>query len=326
MTKIRVGLFFGGVDQEREVSRESAVTVRAHLDQTKYEVVNIEILSEEKFMLNGTETSFDDVCEYIDIAVLALHGLFGEDGTLQRLLDEHLIPHTGSDALASAVSFSKLLTKEVFERFDIKTPVYEKVTRDECATKTACKKKAGELFMSFPQPCVVKPTAAGSSLGVSICNTIDEINQGLYKAFEIGDKVVVEEYISGCEATVGVIDDFRDQDIYALPAVEIIPPVEKGFFDFETKYNGTTQEICPAVLSDKVAKELGDIASKVHKTLHLKDYSRTDFIIHPTRGIFALEVNTLPGMSAESLFPKELKAVGVSISDFLDHIIQRNLK
>ena len=326
MTKIRVGLFFGGVDQERDVSKKSSQTVRSNLDKTKYDIVEIEILPGELFAIRGKEIDFDDVCSRIDIAVLALHGLFGEDGTLQRLLDENLIPHTGSDALASAVSFSKLLTKEVFERFSIKTPVYEKVTQEECVNKTACKKKAGELFMTFPQPCVVKPTSAGSSLGVSICNTIDEIAAGLYKAFQIGDKVVVEEYISGCEATVGVIDDFRDQDVYALPAVEIIPPVDKDFFDFETKYDGTTKEVCPAIFPDSLHKELSDIAIKAHKTLHLKDYSRTDFIIHPTRGIFALEVNTLPGMSAESLFPKELAAVGISISEFLDHIIQRNLK
>ena len=325
MTKIRVGLFFGGVDQEREVSKKSASTVRRNLNKDTYQVVNIEILPGETFVIRGKELEFDEVCSRIDIAVLALHGLFGEDGTLQRLLDEHMVPHTGSDALASAISFSKLLTKEVFERFSIKTPAYTKATKEECPNKTACKAKAGELFMTFPQPCVVKPTSAGSSLGVSICSTAAEIAEGLHKAFQIGDKVVIEEFISGCEYTVGVIDDFRGQEIYPLPAVEIIPPVDKDFFDFETKYDGTTQEICPAVLSDKIAKELGNIASKVHKALHLKDYSRTDFIIHPTRGIFALEVNTLPGMSSESLFPKELKAVGIPMSEFLDHIITRNL-
>ncbi len=325
MKKTRVGLFYGGVDQEREVSKKSAQTVRTNLDTAKYEVVSVEILPEETFAIAGKEMPFEKICSNIDIAVLALHGLFGEDGTLQRLLDENMVPHTGSDALASAVSFSKLLTKDVFERFNIKTPAYTKATRDECPNKTACKIKAGEIFMSFPQPCVVKPTSAGSSLGVSICNSVVEITEGLHNAFQIGDKVVIEEFISGCEATVGVIDEFRDQDVYALPAVEIVPPVNKEFFDFETKYDGTTQEICPAVLSEDVAQELGDIATKVHKTLHLKDYSRTDFIIHPTRGIFALEVNTLPGLSAESLFPKELNAVGILMEEFLDHIIQRNL-
>ncbi len=324
MNKIRVGLFFGGVDQEREVSKKSAQTVRANLDKNKYEVVQVEILPGEVFVIMGEKLLFEEVCQRIDIAVLALHGLFGEDGTLQMLLDENMVPHTGSDALSSAVSFSKILTKEVFERFSIKTPAYVNVLRDECENKTACVVKAGEIFTSFPQPCVVKPTSAGSSLGVSICNSKAEIAEGLHKAFQIGDKVVVEEYISGCEATVGVIDDFRDQDVYSLPAVEIIPPVGR-FYDDETKYDGSTRKVCPAQFPDKLNKDLADIATKVHKTLHLKDYSRTDFIIHPTRGIFALEVNTLPGLSSESLFPKELKTVGISMKEFLDHIIERNI-
>jgi len=326
MNKKRVGLFYGGVDNEREVSKKSADTVRRNLDKEKYEIVNIEIMPGEIFVIKNKEVSFDQVCEKIDIALLALHGLFGEDGTLQRLLDEHLVPYTGSDALASAVSFSKLLTKDVFTKFNIKTPTYIKVTSASCATKQGCLDQAGTIFSTFPQPCVVKPTCAGSSLGVSICNSKQEIADGLYKAAQIGDRIVVEEYIPGCEVTVGVIDGIRDQKTYVLPAVEIIPPVEKPFFDFETKYNGTTQEICPAVLDEQVTKQLSEITKKIHTSLYLKDYSRTDYIIHPTRGIFALEVNTLPGMSAESLFPKELKAVGITMSEFLDHIITRNLK
>ncbi len=324
MKKIRVGLFFGGVDQEREVSINSAQTVREHLDTNKYTVKNIEIMPDESFVVDGVATSQDEACAGIDVAVLALHGLFGEDGTMQRLLDEHSVPHTGSDALASAVGFSKLLTKKVFDNFKIQTPTYIQADRDECTTPQELSDKAGEIFSTFPQPCVIKPTSAGSSLGVSICGNKTEIKAALKKAFAIGKLVVIEEYIEGCETTVGVIDGFRGEEIYALPAVEIIPPTGR-FYDEETKYDGSTMKKCPAQFEEEVKEKLADIARKVHSSIHLKDYSRTDFIIHPRRGIFALEVNTLPGMAEQSLFPRELAAVGISISEFLDHIIQRNL-
>lgn len=324
MNKIKVGLFFGGVDRERDISKRSADFVRQHLDPEKYIVQNIEILPNETFLLNGAPADIDKICLQIDIALLALHGLFGEDGTMQRILDEYSVPYTGSDALAASVSFSKFLTKQVFEKFGIKTPPYKRIKKEQLASDVEIRKQAKEMFLNLPQPCVVKPSSSGSSVGVSLCGSIEEIHKGLKEASQIGSDVIVEEYIEGCEVTVGVIDHFRGQDIYILPAVEIVPAQDSKFFDFDTKYYNRATEICPAVLDQKVKDELSGIAGKVHSTLHLKDYSRTDFIIHPKRGIFALEVNALPGLSETCLFPRELASVGISMGDFLDDLIEKN--
>lgn len=325
MKKNRVGLFYGGVDSEREISKKSAQTARENLDPEKYEVVAIEVTPQETFIADGNNVDAEVLFPTLDVALLALHGLFGEDGTIQRLLDEYSVPYTGSDALASAVSFSKILTKEVFEKFDIQTPTYVAIKRGECKTASELEKKAQEIFTTLPQPCVIKPSTTGSSLGVSLCDNKKEIVVALKRAFVYSDKVIAEEFITGCETTVGVVNNLRDEEMYALPAVEIIPAENKKFFDTDAKYDGSTKEICPAVLDEGIRDQLSAIAKRVHTIVHLKDYSRTDFIIHPTRGIFALEVNALPAIYSGSLFAKELDVVGISMKEFLDHIIQRNI-
>jgi len=326
MKKTRVGLFYGGVDAEREVSIKSADTIRKSLDTSKYEVFNIEILSNGTYLFEGQPAEFGACVNDIDIALLALHGSFGEDGKLQRKLDEHSIPYTGSDSLSSAVAFSKLLTKQVFEKFSIKTPAYIVVEKSDCLSEIALANKAGEVFTSFPQPCVVKPTTAGSSLGVSVCGTKAEIEKGLQEAFQYGEKVLVEEYITGREEVISIVEELRDQDMYVLPPIEIAYPSGKKVFDFESKYNFPFKETPLTVFDEDLMARLSQEAVRAYEVLRLDDYSKIDIIIHQTRGIFVLEANTLPALIPGAPFTKGLDAVGVSISDFLDHLIFRNIK
>ena len=181
------------------------------------------------------------------------------------------------------------------------------------------------FFRGFPQPSVVKPIRGGSSVGVSITNSYEELRDGIMHAFKYSPKVLVEEYIRGREATCGVLEDFRGESLYALPPVEITPPDGSPFFDYEAKYSGESKEICPSTFTDEVKAKLEHLAREIHKKLELRHYSRSDFIVSP-RGIYFLEVNTLPGLTSESLLPKSMEVVGCSFPQFIEHVIRLALK
>jgi D-alanine-D-alanine ligase len=165
----------------------------------------------------------------------------------------------------------------------------------------------------------VKPATSGSSVGISIVKEFPDLEKALIEASRHSDDVLLEEYIKGKESTVGVIENFRGEKIYALPPVEIRP--KTGFFDFQAKYQGKSEEIVPAPFDKELTRQLCDLAKKVHEVMGLKQYSRTDFIIHERRGVYVLEVNTLPGLTNESLIPKSLRAVGSDTHELVDHLI-----
>ena len=336
---IKVGVIRGGVSGEYEVSLASGAQVLSHLRsdkmKDKYKAVDIFIDREGVWHINGIPTKLDKVAPKVDVIINALHGDYGEDGKVQQELEQFKIPYTGSGPLSSAIGYNKFLSKQEFAKLGINTPrhilfpVYQadfdarptesfgQGPREEYAAK-----KAKEVWERLPPPWIVKPLTGGSSMGVHVCKTFEE----LIRAFEIGVNekvsVLVEEFINGKEATVGVIDDFRGQKVYALPPIEIRIPKTSTFFDNEVKYNGKSQEICPGNFTDAEKRELERLASLIHTGLDLSHYSRSDFIIHPTKGIFALEVNTLPGLTGESLMPKALNAVGSSLPEFIEHLIK----
>jgi D-alanine-D-alanine ligase len=186
-------------------------------------------------------------------------------------------------------------------------------------------------------PYIVKPISGGSSIGVFLIKSREEFADAMFKVLERGDSILIEEFIPGVEATVGVIEGFRGQELYALPPVEI-RPIGGNFFDYEAKYKGKSpplpgenrnvyrrekaaEEIVPATFSTSIKKELEKLAVAAHEALGLRHYSRSDFIISPRRGIFILETNSLPGLTDESLVPKALKAVGSSLSELADHLV-----
>jgi D-alanine-D-alanine ligase len=179
---------------------------------------------------------------------------------------------------------------------------------------------AFELFRSFPHPAVVKPVRGGSSVGTTVVDNYHALAWALGRALEAAPKALLEEYIRGTEATVGVIDDFRGERTYGLFPIEIVPPPSSRFFDYEAKYSGQSIERVPGNFSPAQKEVLVRAAKAVHEGLGLEHYSRSDFIVS-RRGIYFLEVNTLPGLTEESLLPKALHAVGAKLSHFLDHII-----
>ena len=326
---IKVGVIRGGISSEYEVSLKTGANVLAHLRSdalnSKYKTVDILIDRDGLWHLGGVPTTMENILNLVDVVFNALHGDFGEDGKLQQILDQWGIPYTGSGAFASALGYNKALAKEEFDKLGINTakhilfPAYQKDF--DGSLEDYAETKAKKVWETMPPPWIVKPLTSGSSMGVHVCKTYPE----LVRAFNVGlnqqVSLIVEEMIEGKEATVAVVDQFRGQKNYVLPPIEIRVPKTSAFFDYEAKYTGIAQEICPGNFSNDEKRELERLASLIHTGLNLSHYSRSDFIIHPKRGIFALEVNTLPGLTDESLTPKALYSVGATMPEFIDHIL-----
>lgn len=310
-----VGVLRGGPSSEYEVSLKTGASVLENLDREKYEPRDLFIDRAGNWHLHGVTVPPEKALHGVDVAFNAMHGEFGEDGTVQRLLDRLKVPYTGSGALASATAFNKHLTKNEARKIGVKV-AHGIVVQDMGDTEAL----AHQLFRSFPHPAIVKPVAAGSSVGTTIANNFHQLHFALEQAFKVSPQALIEEHIKGREATVGVVDHFRGQPTYALMPVEIIPPPHHPFFSYEAKYSGETIERVPGNFTHAEKAELERLAKAVHEGLNLDHYSRSDFIIS-RRGIYFLEVNTLPGLTKESLLPKALHAVGSKLSDFIDHVV-----
>jgi D-alanine-D-alanine ligase len=326
---IKVGVIRGGISGEHDVSLASGSQVLFHLRSPamndKYKAVDIFIDKDGLWHINGIPTTLDKIIHKVDVLFNALHGDYGEDGKIQQELEAWNIPYTGSRPLSSAISYNKLLTKQEFSKLGIKTPkhlLFPAYQDDFDGPRAKYgERKAREVWEKLPPPWIVKPLTGGSSLGIHVCYTFRDLIVAFDESIDQKVSVLVEEFIKGKEATVGVINHFRNQDVYVLPPIEIRIPKESVFFDKEVKYNGQSEEICPGNFSEDEKRELERLASLIHSGLDLSHYSRSDFIIHPKKGIFALEVNTLPGMTEESLMPKAIKAVGSNLPEFIEHII-----
>jgi D-alanine-D-alanine ligase len=252
----------------------------------------------------------------MDVVVVGLHGEYGEDGEVQKLLEKYGVPYTGSDSFSSFVAMHKVLSKEKAREAGLLTPKYKFIEE----TTPNVELMLRDIVRDFPQPVVVKPARWGSSVGVTMTTGYAPLHTAVTGLLAQGaGGVLVEEMIRGTEATAGVVEGLRGERLYALPPIEILPP-ESDFFSYDAKYSGSSKEICPGRFSKLVSEELERQARVMHDALELRHYSRSDFIVTP-KGIYYLETNSLPGLTSESLLPKSLAAVGVSFSEFLTHII-----
>ena len=317
MSLTTVGVLRGGPSGEYEISLQTGSSVLRHMPE-RYKAVDILIDKEGVWHKGGIPMEPERALRQIDAVFNALHGEYGEDGKVQRLLDCLHVPYTGSGSFASAVGMNKPIAKDYFKKAGLKTArhISLSVTSD-------LDKELVSIFRTFNFPVVVKPAGSGSSLGVSIARSFEALKGAVAKAFGYGPKVMVEEHVKGREATCGVVDGFRGKDTYALFPIEIVP--EGDSFDYDAKYRGKSKELCPSTFSPEEKKLIEETAIAAHKAVGLRHYSRTDMILTP-RGAFVLEVNTLPGLTAESLLPKALHAGGIPFPDFLDHVIQLALK
>lgn len=252
------------------------------------------------------------VCAMADVVFLGLHGACGEDGRVQAAFDLLGIPYTGAGYLGSGMAMDKALTKYAMERCGVPTAPWRDITAYTEAD-------IPQLVEELEVPCAVKIVNGGSSIGVSLPDTKAELEAALREILHYGSHVIVEKKIRGRELTVGVLGERY------LPAVEIIPQTG-GYFDYVAKYqDGGSLEICPAHIDDALWHEIGEYALRLHKTLGLSVYSRTDFLVDEAGRPWCLEVNTLPGMTPASLLPKEAAAVGLPYEELCDEIVRLSL-
>ncbi len=250
------------------------------------------------------------VCAMADVVFIALHGTCGEDGRVQAAFDLLGIPYTGSGCLGSALAMDKDLTKRLVAPY-----VTTAKWRAEQYTAADIARIAAEAEL----PCVVKPNANGSSIGVTIARTREEVAAALTECLHFGAQVVIEQYIEGREIQVGILDG------HALPAIEIIP--REGFYDYANKYQaGAAEEVCPAPISEAWAQELARATETVFRVLGLAVYSRADFIVTEDGTPYFLEINTLPGMTPTSLLPQEAAAVGIDYASLCERIVELSLQ
>jgi D-alanine-D-alanine ligase len=306
--KITVALLSGGTSTEREVSIQSGDEVFRALDRRKYTVRRYDPKTDIPRLLSDAQT--------IDIAMVVLHGINGEDGTVQGLLDLLNIPYQCSGPLGSSIAMNKLASKYLYEKAGIPVPACLSFNKKDAVDIERCVNRLG-------LPLVIKPASGGSSIGMSIEGSRDNLPAAFETAFAHDDTVLVEEYISGIEITGGVIGN---QDLEALPIIEIVPKDAHAFFDYEAKYQaGETQEICPARINADLTRRAQSLAMRAHRALFCEGYSRTDMIIRNDE-IFVLESNTIPGMTSNSLLPKAARAAGMSFSQLLDRLIELGIK
>jgi D-alanine-D-alanine ligase len=308
MKKLNLALLSGGISSEREVSLNSGDQVFEALDKGKYNILRYDPKTDLERLIADAPR--------IDAALIILHGPYGEDGTVQGLLDLLRIPYQGSGVLGSAVAMDKVASKQLYEKAGIPTPPYlvlqngSGMNLDNCASK-------------FGFPMVVKPVVGGSSVGMSIVRSESDFQPALDAAIAEDKTILIEPYIEGIELTVGVIGN---SDLEAFPVIEIVPDDAHEFFDYEAKYSaGVTEEICPARIDAELTRKAQSYAKLAHSTLFCKGYSRTDMILKD-RDIYVLETNTIPGMTATSLLPQAASAAGLNFSQLLDRLIELSLE
>ncbi len=294
-----VGVLLGGLSKEREVSLKSGQAVLEALLFKGYDAVPVDV-----------GRNVDEVLRQknVEVVFLALHGRYGEDGSIQGLLEILGLPYTGSSVLASALALDKFLTKDVARAEGINTPedLFFNYHSDDL-----------EAFLKrvkLPFPLMVKPSREGSTIGIHKVNSLEELRHALLQAALLDSRVLVERFIPGREVTVAVLNQ------EALPIVEVVP--KSGFYDYQAKYTpGATEYICPAHLDEGLTKKLQDQSKRIYRRIGCEGVARADFILHNGEEPYFLEINTLPGMTSTSLVPKAAKAAGISFEDLVERVL-----
>lgn len=326
-----IGLIIGGASPERAISKLTGKGVYEALLNLGYDVklidpaygidqpANIEDyfaecdcnpISHQNYLEAINSHLFNDV----DIAFIALHGSWGEDGTIQSLLEFRNKPYTGSGILACAASMDKGITKSIIKHYNVATPDWILVERKNYEFAEV----QSEVETRFRTPFVVKPNDQGSAIGLTICRDHSELEQAVNLAHQFSEKAIIEEYIDGYEATVGIIGD------KVLPVLEIKP--KHFYYDYECKYtSGMTEYIVPAKFPAEVLEELQQQAIDAYKAVGCSSYGRIDFRLDKELNPYCLEINTLPGLTSTSLLPKAAKAIDINYDQLIESIINNSM-
>lgn len=297
---LRIGVLRGGSSGEYEDSLRSGASVLKHLSQT-HRPVDIFVTKDNKWHMNGVEKSPERILKNIDVVWNGLYGRFYDSEQIRATLNYNGTPYTGSDRLESAMAMNRWIAKEKALLAGIKTPVSILVRRTDSLFG-----KAKEIFNSIPHPLLVKPGIGGFDVVSYKVQSFNELLEALENVLIACNSALVEEYIPGKYASCGIINGFRGQDVYTLPPAQIVS---------EDVIN------CPGLFSEKEKREIERVAQLIHSKLGLKHYSNSDFVVSPRRGVYLLEVNTIPKLHEKSFLPKSLEAVGISVAEFLHHLL-----
>ena len=321
MTRLKIALLAGGDSPEREIALQSAAQIEAALDHSKYDITVIDLHHRDwhhtspdgrqwQVDKNDFSITIDGEHRIFDYALILIHGTPGEDGRLQGYLDMMGIPYSSCSMVSSVVTFDKITTKRTLaghvnlarERFLRRGESYD----------------AAAMVAELGLPLFVKPNANGSSFGVTKVHTAEELPAAIDKAFEQGDEILVEECITGREMGCGILVT-RERE-YIFPITEIVP--KNDFFDYEAKYTaGRSEEITPAPIADEVRAELNRMTRDAYRLCRCSGVVRVDFIVTPEGKPYFIELNSIPGMSAGSIVPKQARQMGMSLGELYDLII-----
>jgi D-alanine-D-alanine ligase len=326
MSKPKIALVTGGYSGEAEISYKSVVTVYNNTDKERYDVYKIDIHPEGWWYEdeNGQRTAVDKADFTInqgnekirfDAVLMCIHGTPGEDGKLQGYFDLLKIPYTSCDAATSALTFNKRYTVAVAAFGGINVAKSLHLFKHSPIT-------SNEIASQLKMPVFVKPNNGGSSIGMSKVNEVSELDAAIEKAFKEDDQILIEEYISGREFTIGVYKS--KGNIVTMPITEVI--TQKEFFDFEAKYQGLSEEITPAKIDKSMAEKIRSAALKAYQLLNCRGVVRIDFIFNEEKqAAYMLEVNTVPGQSEASIIPQQVRAMNSTLKDFYSLIIEEAL-
>ena len=342
MSRLRVLVLMGGYSTEHDVSVTSGTGVIRAMDSTKYNVHPVLIQKDGTWIWSSRELSpyqkdnFSENYFYslegtsarseknpslaelpsADIAFLALHGKWGEDGHVQALLENWGIPYTGCGLLASALAMDKVLCKAAYLSAGIATPPYRVLFRDGF-----CGDDLVNAADALGFPLVIKDPVGGSSIGMGIAKNMDEAGEIVNRLFQQSSRLLCENFIAGGEASCGYMDGLEKP----LPPTEM-RMTTREYFDYDAKYNGECREVTPAEFPEELTRRIQQLVKKAHLAIGGAGYSRTDVRIDSEGNLWALETNTLPGMTPSSILPAEAAAVGIGYSALIDHIIATSLK
>jgi len=348
-TKLNIALLMGGPSIEHQVSLNSGTNILTGLNLNRYNVLPVVINRQGKWLfapeyisgknisnqeaqqitqaLNFLSFSESRAIAYLqkkqpDVIFLALHGEYGEDGTIQRLLETAQLDYTGSGTLASALGMDKPKSLTLFRQHHLLIPDF--ITIESKQWPDHKEKILKQTSKNFKYPLIVKPANRGSSLGVSLANNLTTLCQGINAAFDTSQHILIQEYVNGRELTCAVLG--HEPQVIALPPTEIIPPAG-SFFHYQAKYEtGVSQETTPANLPTNLIEKTQETALRCHNILGCRGLSRTDFILDAKNRLYTLELNTLPGMTKTSLLPQAALAAGINFSQLLDKIILTAIK
>lgn len=316
----KILIFCGGPSLEREISIKSSENIKKELEKNFNNITmifvqkNLDWITKEGQKIKNIETFLKN----FDIAINYIHGEYGEDGILQEILEKNKIIFLGSSSKSLKNTIRKDITRDICIKNNIPVAQQLKISKnDEILNNLE------DIFKKLnTEKVIIKPSDSGSSFGISVANNIEELKKSINNALAVSDIIVIENFITGKEFSCGVYFNVEKQKNIPLPVVEIKYPSSKDFFDYEAKYEGLSEEICPAEINKELSEKIKKIAVKTFEATKCSDFSRIDFLVDKKNNIFVVEINTIPGFTNESIFPKELKENNINIANFLKNLIE----